>query len=430
MRALQIWILALVTFAVAVHGIVEVWSESAFEILAALLFLAWGIFAARSRSARIYWDDLNWPIAGFFVWAILQLVFRITVYPHLTWTALLRWGACYLTFFVAMQVFRDRSDIRMLTGFFVLLGFCVALEGIAQHFAGGGKIYGFRELQVRGEPFGPFVNRNHFAGLMELLTPVGLGFLAFRGVRRDLVTLVGLLTLVPVGAIFLAASRGGVITFLFQMILLAVIYARRESGKMRLGPVIGFVLVLGSLVAWLGVGRVLQRFQTKESQEVSLERRWTMTEGAMRVFLAHPITGTGLGTLVAVFPRYDSDYDGKLVNHAHNDYAEDLAELGLPGALCGLGLLWVLLSGAMRGLTINQGHFSAAYHIAALVACAGILFHSFVDYNLHIPSNALVFLLQAGLLRTPPMLPDPATKRKQRVSRFNSVVDIRTPAVP
>src|SRR5208282_1250559 len=131
--------------------------------------------------------------------------------PYLTWIALLRWGACFLIFFVATQVFRERGDLQMLTWFFVLLAFCVALEGIIQYFTGTEKIYGLRELQLGGGPFGPFVNRNHFAGLMELLTPVGLAFLAFRGVRRDLIPLVGLFTLVPVAAIFLAASRGGLI---------------------------------------------------------------------------------------------------------------------------------------------------------------------------------------------------------------------------
>jgi hypothetical protein len=428
MKVLQIAVCSLIVFAVAVHGVVEIWSESTFEIGAALLFLAWGLFTTSSTDAEIHWNDLNWPIVGFFAWAILQLLFRITVYPFLTWTSLLRFGACFLIYFVATQVFRDRNDLRILTWFLVLLGFCVALEGIAQHFTGGGKIYGFRELHLGGEPFGPYVNRNHFAGLMELLVPVGLSFLAFRGVRRDLVPIVGLFTLVPVGAIFLAASRGGLIAFGFELALLAIIYVSRRSGKMRLGPVIAFVLVVASLVAWLGIGRVLERFSPTGPDEVTINRRLTMTKGTLRVFLAHPITGTGLGTLVVEFPRYDTDYDGKLVDHAHDDYAEFLAELGLPGAICGIAFLWLLLQASVRGLQTTQGHFSVAYHIAALVACAGMLFHSFVDFNLHIPSNALLFLIQAGLLATPPLPQDQVNNRKQMAWSTDSVVDIHPSA--
>ena len=424
MRALQIAVCCLIVFAVAAHGVVEIWSESTFEIGAALLFLAWGLFTTSSTDAEVHWDNLNWPIVGFFVWAILQLLFRITVYPFLTWTSLLRFGACFLIYFVATQVFRDRNDLRILTWFLILLGFCVALEGIAQHFTGGGKIYGLRELHMGGEPFGPYVNRNHFAGLMELLVPVGLSLLAFRGVRRDLVPLVGLFTLVPVGSIFLAASRGGLIAFGFELALLAIIYVSRRSGRMRVGPAIAFVLVVASLIAWLGIGRVLERFSPKGPDEVTVYRRLTMTKGTLSVFLAHPITGTGLGTLVVEFPRYDTDYDGKLVDHAHNDYAEFLAELGLPGAICGIAFLWLLLQASIRGLQATQGHFSVAYHIAALVACAGMLFHSFVDFNLHIPSNALLFLIQVGLLATPPLPPDQVNHRKQMTWGTHSVVDI------
>jgi O-antigen ligase len=428
MRALQIAVCFLIVFAVAVHGVVEIWSESTFEIGAALLFLAWGLFTTSSADAEVRWNDFIWPLVGFFVWAILQLCFRITVYPFLTWTSLLRFGACFLIYFVATQVFRDRNDLRILTWFLILLGFCVALEGIVQQFTGGGKIYGFRELQVGGEPFGPYVNRNHFAGLMELLVPVGLSFLAFRGVRRDLVPLVGLFTLVPVGAIFLAASRGGLITFGFELAVLAIIYVTRQSGKMRLGPAIAFVLVVASLIAWLGVGRVLERFSTKGPGEVTVNRRWTMTKATLHVFLAHPITGTGLGTLVVSFPRYDTDYDGKLVDHAHDDYAEFLAELGLPGAVCGIAFLILLIQASIRALQTNQGHFSVAYHVAALVACVGMLFHSFVDFNLHIPSNALLFLIQAGLLVTPPLPQDPVNSRTQRTWSTHSVVDIHPSA--
>jgi hypothetical protein len=53
----------------------------------------------------------------------------------------------------------------------------------------------------------------------------------------------------------------------------------------------------------------------------------------------------------------------------------------------------------------EQGHFSSALHAGTIAAVCGILLHSFVDFNLHIPSNALLFLLQAYLATSPPFLP-------------------------
>ena len=259
MKFLRFGVFVLITFAVAAHGVVEVWSESIFEAGAGLLFLAWGIIEATADEGSVYWIQLNWPLLAFFAWAIVQLVLRLTMYPYLTWTSLLRWGACYLIFFVATQAFRDRDEIRSLTWFFVVLGFVVALEGIIQHFTSTGSIYWFRELELGGEPFGPFVNRNHFAGLMELLIPTGLAFLLLRGVRRDLVPLTGLLTLVPVAAIFLSASRGGLVVFIFEVALMVVVFRMRRGGSLRLGPAIAFLLALAALVGWLGAGRMLER---------------------------------------------------------------------------------------------------------------------------------------------------------------------------
>ena len=124
-----------------------------------------------------------------------------------------------------------------------------------------------------------------------------------------------------------------------------------------------------------------------------------MARDSWRIFLAHPVGGTGLGTLQEVFPRYETLYDGKIVNHVHNDYVEALAETGLVGGLCGLFYLVFLFREASLRLLQVQSSLDLALHIGALTACCGLLVHSFVDFNLHIPSNALLFLLQ-GVLAT------------------------------
>jgi hypothetical protein len=72
-----------------------------------------------------------------------------------------------------------------LTWFLVLLGFSVGLLGIVQYFTSQGTMYWIRDLPEGGDVFGPYVNRNHFAGFVELVAPVGLALLVFRGVRRD-----------------------------------------------------------------------------------------------------------------------------------------------------------------------------------------------------------------------------------------------------
>jgi O-antigen ligase len=122
-----------------------------------------------------------------------------------------------------------------------------------------------------------------------------------------------------------------------------------------------------------------------------------MRRGTWRIFLDHPIVGTGLGTLQIVYPPYETLYDGKIVNHTHNDYLEALAETGLIGGLCCAWFLGVLLlEASKRSLQLNNS-FAGALQLSGLVACSGLLMHSLVDFNLHIPSNALLFFLMAHL---------------------------------
>jgi O-antigen ligase len=107
--------------------------------------------------------------------------------------------------------------------------------------------------------------------------------------------------------------------------------------------------------------------------------------------------GTGLGTLQIVFPPYETLYDGRIVNHAHNDYVEALAETGIAGGLCCALYLGLLLFHSSQQLRGGNTSFSAALNLSGLVACSGFLVHSLVDFNLHLPANAQLFFLVATL---------------------------------
>ena len=241
------------------------------------------------------------------------------------------------------------------------------------------------------------MNRNHFAGFVELVFPVALVPLVLGKVRKERWIVVGLFGLLPIGALFLSASRGGVISFGVQLaVLILIMILRRTGGKHVLAG--GLVLLLAFLlVSWLGVRQVLDRFSSLQSLEVTTGKRASMRHDTWRVFLDHPWTGTGLGTLPTVFPAYETLYDAKFVNHAHNDYLETLADTGVVGgALCAT-FIGMLLFLSLRQLLQIDKPFAAALHISGLVACVGFLVHSFVDFNLHIPSNALLFLLMAHL---------------------------------
>ena len=108
------------------------------------------------------------------------------------------------------------------------------------------------------------------------------------------------------------------------------------------------------------------------------------------------------------------------MNHAHNDYLEALAETGIIGGLCCLWFLGVVLTNALKGMAALGRSFGSVLNLSGLIACSGILVHSLVDFNLHIPANALLFFVSAhmAVIRLEPTDPavenSPSHRRRKR----------------
>jgi len=423
MRVVRIGICVLIAFGVLTFGAVQTWSRSILEIGAALLLVYWAaLVASRKEDAKIQWNPLNWPLLAFIAIGLLQLLFHGTAYPFLTRVQLLKLAVYFIVLFLSAQAFRSRADLEVLAWCAILFCFGVSLFAIIQHFTAGATIY-WTVPVTGGQPYGPYVNRNHFAGFVELTLPVGVALMAFRAVRREVLPLLTLFTVVPVGALVLSGSRGGLLGFTFEVCILAWMLRRRRvlrTGRLMAGAAVAVVALL--FVAWLGASGAVQRISALRSPDVTFGRRIAMARGAAHIFFDHPLKGCGLGTLVAVYPRYETDYDGRVVDHAHNDYLETLAETGLLGGLCGAVFLWLLFRAARKNFAAEQGQLSLALHAAAIMAVGGMLLHSLVDFNLQLPANALLFLLQAYIITLPP-LPSEAGRARRRVRVYDEVTE-------
>jgi len=429
MKFLRIGICALIVFGIAAHGAVENWAQAVLETGAALLFIAWSV-RQYFTDREIVLSPLLLPLIALSLLALGQRAFRGTVSPYDTRLDLQLLLTYAILLFLATQLFRTADDWRGFVWFIMFLGFLVAIFGILQHLTFNGKLYWFREMRFGGIPFGPYVNRNHFAGFAELVIPTALVPLVLGKVRRERRFAVVVFALLPIVALFLAASRGGIVSFAAEIGVLTLLLAlRRAGGRHVLAG--GVVLLLAfMLVSWLGVRQILERFSSMQSLEVTGGKRASMRHDSWRIFRDHPWTGTGLGTLPIIFPAYESLYDAKFVNHAHNDYLEMLADTGLVGALCCASFLGLLFFSSLRHLLVSDKSFAAALHLSGLVACCGFLVHSLVDFNLHMPGNALLFFLMAHLATAPiPQNPNGRRHRHSPAIPTKSLIDKSLTAV-
>jgi len=418
MKFLRIGICALVVFAVAAHGGVEDWARAVIETAAGFLFLVWALRVYFSEKEQPVFSPLLPPLALLALIVLGQWFFHSTASSYNTRMELLLLLADLIVLFLAVQAFRTLQDWRGFVWFGMSLGFLVSVFGILQHLTFNGKLYWLRELHYGGIPFGPYVNRNHFAGFVELVVPLALVPLVLGRVRRERWVVVGLFAVLPVVALLLSASRGGIVSFGVELAVLALLMIQRRAvGKQLLAGATVLLLAL-LMVSWLGVGRILQRFSSLQSLETTVGKRASMRRDTWRIFLDHPVAGTGLGTLQIVYPPYETLYDGKIVNHTHNDYLEALAETGLLGGVCCAWFLGVLLSQSFLRLRQLNHSFAGALQFSGLVASSGFLVHALVDFNLHIPANALLFFLMAHLATVEIQQVTPAIMPPQR-SRLN-----------
>lgn len=407
MKLVRVGICCLLAFGVLAFGATEEWSQAVLEVGASAVLVFWAIRQYYLEGDELFISQEILPLAAFGLVGLVQFAFHLTASRYYTRVELQLLFTYLIVVFLISQAYSRTSHWKGYVWFLMSLGFFVSIFGILQYLTFNGKLYWARVMRFGGMPFGPYVNRNHFAGFAELVIPVALVPLVLGKVRRERVFLVGLFAVVPIIALLLSASRGGIISFIIQMVILFSLLLIR-SARSRHIITGGLVVLLAVMaVSWIGVRQVLQRFSGMQSMEVSEGKRAAMLQDTWRLFLDHPVLGTGLGTFEMVFPPYDSLYDGKVVNHAHNDYVEALAETGIVGGLCCAWFLGIILLNSLKILAELGSSFGSVLNLSGLIACSGILVHSLVDFNLHIPANALLFFVSAHLamVRIQPVTP-------------------------
>ena len=386
----------LLAFDVLAIGGTIAWALVTVELSSAALFILWAIHTSRAQHADIHWNWLYPGLFGLGLVGFMQYQLGLTSSPYLTKLELLKWAAYLLLFFLTIESVCSFHETPRFGWLLILLGFFVSLFAIIQHFTSNGKLYWLIALRQGGQLFGPYVNRDHFAGFVELTVPLGLSMLLDGPWRRERLALLLLLTIIPIGALGLSASRAGIAVLFIESVILFLLSRKRLLQRKRLLVCLIVVSLAGAFTTWLGIGETVRRMELL-TEAGSLNRRVTMYRDTWKIFKQHEWLGTGLGTLVVVYPRYESFYDGHMVEHAHCDYLELLSDTGLVGALFGFIFVVLLFWQGLANVCRNECGPAHAVRAGALTSCIGLLIHSAFDFNLHIPANALIFLLLAAI---------------------------------
>jgi len=404
----------LLMFGPLAFGAVEPWSIFILEAGATLLTVVWFAKQWLDGEINIRWNPLFLPMTGFGILILVQIVFRASAYPHDTFSQALLYVAYALLCFLSAQTLLRSSQARKLALIFIVYGTAVAVFALLQGISPNGKLYWIRQPRMGGNIYGPYVNHNHYAGLMELLVPIPLVLSLTQLAHERERTAAGVAAALMAGTLFLSGSRGGLLAILVELALLSVLLVRQKKGVRLAAGAAGFVAVLLVLLVWVGGRELTHRVSTISTEartEISGGMRLSIDRDTLRMFRRKPLLGWGLGAFPVVYPEFRSFYTNFFVNEAHNDYLQLLAEMGLAGFAAMLWFWVVLGRAALPKLKNWTTDISGAVTLAASLSVTGILVHSFFDFNLQIPANAALFYVFCTVAASPRLL-QRARKRK------------------
>jgi len=436
------------------YGTVHYWALGLFNLGGLTMLVLWVLDAWRLGNLRISRNVLQLPLLGALGLGLIQLLplreiaaagvpafgisNTLSLDPYSTRLVLVQL-ATLLIYFSATLVFVDTPHrLQVLVRTIMIFGFLLALFGLTQSFTSPTKVYWIRELN-QSTAFGPFINRHHFAGYMELTIALPLGLVFAGAIAREKMILYLFVAGMMGVALVMTASRGGIISLVAEILFLITTTAiwrkrshrrHRKSSRIkriaaRAGMATALLVSLFLGVVMLGGEFSINRFIDSVNTDDPTTGRahfWSVT---LNIIKAHPYVGTGLGSFGVIYTQYDTRNGLFRLEQAHNDYLQILSDAGVVGAVLGLGFVVLLFYKAIQRAK-SADDFRRGVALAGLSGCFGVLVHSFFDFTLHTTSNALLFLVLAALATVNGRVEVAPKKRRRKSSGGNP----ETPETP
>ena len=326
------------------------------------------------------------------------------------WLFLLSLGLFYT---VVRNLCTETRMLKRVVGVMIAVGLVEAAYGLIQVLVPSMGVLTVRDIQAYlGSARGTFINRNNFAGFIEMIWPLALGatlaqtgrIASFRAalesdrLGRQVLSAVGVIILLL--ALIFTHSRAGIASGVVGLLVFSAMARAGASTpafktRVLLGGVIGGLSIYALAI---GVGPVLERFLTIVTDG---RFRLDVWRDSLPIIRDHPL-GIGLRNYELVFPVYDQSPNFDLtVVFAHNDYLQLLIEAGWVGFLAVVAGLLIFLGRAGRRIRQLDPRRDPLRFYLAVGAFSGMIsmaVHCLFDFNLQIPANCLYFVVLMAVL--------------------------------
>ena len=446
--AFSLYLLAL-CFAPLAFGSVETWSLMLMEGLIFLATLLYLLDLGLNPSRHSPEAPGTWPLLFFVVYILIQLVplpieivrilspaglalreqalgpeqlastIPLTINLRHGLAEFFRFSSYACAYFLTIHLLHDRVRLKTTIKLLAALGGLIAVEALFQRATSSGLIYWFRAVPPQAMPVGPYIYRNHYAGLMGMLFPIALSIFLYTrpktdgeiGWRQRLIVffrdssvsqhfLSGLAAKFIAISIFLSLSRGGISSSCAALLFMVLLLKIHPSAPSRRFWVYIVPAAAVLFINWFGWDAIVERFlQISLAEKGFHDGRFDIWHDTLTLIRDFPVTGSGLGTFVKIYPVYQGrPYSGLMVDHAHNDYLELLAGAGMIGFSLMIWFLASVIIAAWKRWRMRHSRFAIIHGAGCFAALTAMLLHCLVDFNFASGANALYFFSFCGLL--------------------------------
>ena len=411
-RGILFLILAMLVFAPLAFGAVEPWAYLIVEGLAAGVFILWGVrlWLGANRRPKILWPPLLWAVLAFTAYALvryftadIEYIARLEVIQVLMFAGL---------FFVVVNTLRGQEETEAVAWTLMAVATVIAGYAVAQYLGHTDKVWNLHSGNVN-RAGGTYISGNHLAGLLEMVLPLALAFLLAGKLTIVPRILVGYAVLGMLAGLVVTFSRAGWVATAAGIFLVLGVLIRHKNHRLWAGVLLALMLIGGAVFVTQVLSKThgfMQRVKQTDAAGPGLydwSSRLKMWTAAERMWADHFWLGVGPAHYDYRFREYRPPDLQSRPDRVHNDYLNLLADWGAVGGvivLAGMGIFVVGLRRTWPHVRREENDFGSgqsnrfAFFLGATGGLAALTVHSLMDFNLHIPANALVAVTLLALL--------------------------------
>jgi len=403
-RGILALVLGILVFGPLATGAVRTLEFLIIQGLALGVVLLWGLRFWLNPRPQLLWPPICWVVLAFTGYAIAR--YLPADIEYVARQELIRILVYAVLFFAILNNLHRQESVQIITFTLIFLAMAISFYAIYQFITDSDRVWHFiKPYPHRGS--GTYISPNHLAGFLEMLLPLGLAYTLAGRQRPVTKVLLGYASLVIVAGIGVTVSRGSWVASGLTLLLFFGLLAWRRNYRLP-ALVLLAVLVIGSNYFITRSYYLQERFPlTLATINVETDTRFEVWDATVRMWKDHFWWGVGPGHFDYCFRPYRPDDIQLRPDRAHNEYLNALADWGLVGTLV-VASAWVLLYLGVfktwKHVRKPENDFATrssnrfAFVLGAALGLLALLLHSFVDFNMHIPANAILAVSLMAML--------------------------------